>query len=409
MAVTRNVRTATDSERPLRIGITSYPTVGGSGIIATELGRSLAVRGHDVHFLCYDRPGWLDPVRDRVSFHRVPIPDYPLPHLSAYALALASQLVELSESADLDLIHLHYAIPHATSAYLASQLLRAQDRLPPKIITTLHGTDVTVVGSDPALLPIHRFTLQHCDGLTTPSVYLRQAAYAQLGLPAATGIEVIPNFVDSERFAPLGEPSSRHVGLSRLLERPISAREAQSLRVLIHSSNFRPVKRLDDVLAVFAQVAQVRPAILLLVGDGPERPRIESLTRQLGLAESVYFLGQQQDFVDALQHSDVFLLPSASEGFGLSALEALSCGVPVVGSNVGGVPEVVEDGKTGLLCRVADVASMTQAVLRIVTEPGLHAEMAHAARQRVLGHFRQEPLVSRYEQYFRERLREPIT
>ncbi len=393
-------------DRPLRIGITSYPTVGGSGIIATELGRSLALRGHDVHFLCYDRPGWLDPVRDHVSFHRVPIPDYPLPHLSAYALALASQLAELSVTAQLDLIHLHYAIPHATSAYLACQMLREQGLRPPRIITTLHGTDVTLVGSDPALLPVHRFALTHCDGLTTPSEFLRQTAYQQLGLPPSTAIEVIPNFVDSERFRPRDEATSRQAVLSRLLERPLDAAEAHSLRVLIHSSNFRPVKRVEDVLAVFGQVAKVVPAVLLLVGDGPERSRIESLTRQLGLAESVHFLGQQHDFVAALQHSEVFLLPSVSEGFGLSALEALSCGVPVVATCVGGIPEVVEDGVTGTLCAVGDVAAMSEAVLRLVTEPGRHAQMAQAARLSVERNFQQDPLVSRYEQLFRETLTE---
>jgi N-acetyl-alpha-D-glucosaminyl L-malate synthase BshA len=392
------------TQRALRIGITCYPTIGGSGIIATELGRSLAQRGHDVHFICYDLPGRLDPAADGVTFHRVPLREYPLPHLGTYTLALASQLAAVSGSVELDLLHLHYAIPHATSAYLAGQLLRESGRQLPRIITTLHGTDVTQVGSDPALLPLHRFALLHCDGLTVPSEYLQQAVYAELGLPKTTRIAVIPNFVDCQLYRPPDEPQRRWESLAPLLERPLPAAPAPEggPRVLIHSSNFRPVKRIGDIVQVFAKVHEQLPAILLLVGDGPERPRIEALVRELGLADSVYFLGAQRDFLPALQHSDVFLLPSSSEGFGLSALEALSCGVPVVASRVGGLPEVVADGHTGILCPTEDIDAMTAAVLQLLHDPERRRQMGRAARASVEENWQKDPAVRRYEAYYRQ-------
>jgi len=393
----------------LRIGITCYPTTGGSGIIATEIGCALARRGHQVHFICYDLPGRLELPSAGITFHRVPVPDYPLPHLGTYVLALASQLAEVSVSANLDLLHLHYAIPHTTSAYLASQLLRESGHTPPRLITTLHGTDVTQVGSDPALLPVHRFTLRHSDGLTVPSEYLRQTVYAELGLPLSTPIEVIGNFVDSERFRPAAAPAQRWSELARVLQRPLAELAPESVRprVLIHSSNFRPLKRLEDVVRVFAGVVKVLPAILLLVGDGPERPRIEALTRELGLGDLVHFLGLQRDFLTALQNSDLFLLCSTTEGFGLSALEALSCGVPVVGSRVGGVPEVVLEGETGFLCPAGDVAAMTAAVLRLLQDDELHHRMSKSARARVQAHWQKDPAVSRYEDYYRRVLARP--
>ena len=394
--------------RALRIGITCYPTTGGSGIIATEIGLALSQRGHQVHFICYELPGRLDPQASGITFHRVRVREYPLPHLDTYVLALASQLAEVSAAANLDLLHLHYAIPHTTSAYLAGQLLRDHGRQPPRLVTTLHGTDVTQVGSDPALLPMHRFTLRHSDGLTVPSAYLRQAVYDDLGLPLGTPIEVIANFVDTELFRPADPGKRRWDELARVLDQPLArllqppggARRRPTPRVLIHSSNFRPLKRIDDVLRVFCEVQKVVPAILLLVGDGPERPRIEALTRELGLTEAVYFLGLQRDFLPALRHSEVFLLASTTEGFGLSALEALSCGIPVVGSRVGGVPEVVRDGETGLLCAAGDIAAMTQAVLRLLQDRALYRRMSRAARASVQAFWRKDPMVSLYEDYY---------
>lgn len=385
---------------PLRIAVASFPSLGGSGKVASELGRALAHRGHEVHFLCYEQPAWIDAARDRLQVHRVLLPDYPLPNLGAYPLALSSSLSSLCERVPIDLIHLHYAIPHTTSAYLAKQILSSRGLPVPKLVTTLHGTDVTLVGSDPALLPIHRFTLDQCDGLTSPSDYLRQTAYRALGLSSHIPFSVIPNFVDAAHFSPAKHPLQRRSVLSGILGRELSLTESDTLRVLLHSSNFRPVKRIDDLLTLTQTLRNELPVLLLLIGDGPERPRLEQKVRERGLSSSVYFLGQQLDFVSLLRQSDVFVLPSELEGFGLSALEALSCGVPVVASNVGGLPEVISDGQTGFLHPVGDTATMTSAVRKLLTDENLWADMSQAARHSVEQSFQRDPLVLRYEELF---------
>lgn len=385
---------------PLRIAVTSFPSLGGSGIVATELGRALAHRGHEVHFLCYDRPAWIDEPRDRLHVHRVEVPDYPLPHLGAYPLALASALSSLCERVSIDLIHLHYAIPHTTSAVLAKQLLASRGLPVPKLVTTLHGTDVTLVGSDPAIAPIHRYTLEQCDGLTSPSEYLRQTATMRLGLSSQLPFEVIPNFIDTDRFSPERNPAHRRDILSSILGRELTQTESDALRVLSHSSNFRPVKRIDDLLLMMQALRDDLPVLLLLIGDGPERERLQKQVHQNGLSSSVCFLGQQQDFVPLLKLSDVFLLPSQLEGFGLSALEALGCGVPVVASNVGGLPEVITDGQNGFLHEVGNVAAITSAVRQLLTDATRWTQMSHAARHSVEQSFRRDPLVTRYEQLF---------
>lgn len=385
---------------PLRIAVTSFPSLGGSGIVATELGRALAHRGHEVHFLCYDRPAWIDEPRDRLHVHRVEVPDYPLPHLGAYPLALASALSSLCERVSIDLIHLHYAIPHTTSAVLAKQLLASRGLPVPKLVTTLHGTDVTLVGSDPAIAPIHRYTLEQCDGLTSPSEYLRQTATMRLGLSSQLPFEVIPNFIDTDRFSPERNPAQRRDILSSILGRELTQTESDALRVLSHSSNFRPVKRIDDLLLMMQALRDDLPVLLLLIGDGPERERLQKQVHQSGLSSSVCFLGQQQDFVPLLKLSDVFLLPSQLEGFGLSALEALGCGVPVVASNVGGLPEVITDGQNGFLHEVGNVAAITSAVRQLLTDATRWTQMSHAARHSVEQSFRRDPLVTRYEQLF---------
>lgn len=370
--------------RPLRIGVTCYPSTGGSGIIATEIGLQLSRRGHDVHFICHDVPARLGPHLHEVEFHRVAVRDYPLHHMGPYPLALASKMADVSAAADLDLLHVHYAVPHATSALLARQILAQLGQPPPRVVTTLHGTDVTLVGSDPSLQPVIRMSLMACDALTAPSAYLQKAAYDHLLLPEHVPIEVIPNFVDTDHFRP-APPLTRRFG---------------DAPVLIHSSNFRALKRIEDAVQVLWDVRAELPAVLVLVGDGPERPRVEALVRELGLSEAVIFLGMRLDFVDALQHSDVFLLPSATEGFGLAALEALSCGVPVVASRVGGVPEVVLDGETGYLCAPGDVSAMTAAVLHLLRSPALHRRMSAAARALVERVYQREPLVRRYEDLY---------
>ncbi|HJZ83961.1 MAG TPA: N-acetyl-alpha-D-glucosaminyl L-malate synthase BshA [Polyangia bacterium] len=386
------------SGRALRIGITCYPTFGGSGVIATEIGMSLARRGHRVHFICSDVPSRLDRFEQNVFFHAVEVRDYPLFDRSPYALALASKMVEVARWERLDLLHVHYAIPHATSAFLARQVLA---ELSPRILTTLHGTDITLVGNDPSFLPITRFSILASDAVTVPSEYLRRATYENLSIPASTPIEVIPNFVDEELFRPAAR-TDRSL-LARLFGRAELRADdpAARLPLLLHNSNFRPLKRVDDVVHVLAEVRKKVPALLVLVGDGPERSRIETLVRELGLDGAVCFLGNQRNFVEVLQQSDLFLLPSVTESFGLAALEALACGVPVVASRVGGVPEVVCDGEDGFLIELGDIAGMAAAVLRLLGDRALHERMAHAARAHVERSFRREPTVARYEACYR--------
>jgi L-malate glycosyltransferase len=385
--------TARATIRPLKVGIVCYPTFGGSGVVATEIGLALARRGHRVHLLSYDVPSRLDGFVENVVFHEVATRSYPLLDDGAYTLALASKIVEVSQYEGLDLLHVHYAVPHATSAYLARQILGARA---PRIVTTLHGTDITLVGSDPSFLPITRFSIVQSDGVTTPSAYLRAATYERLDVPTSHPIEVIPNFVDTERYTP--GPRRSPAELCGLV--PPASAGGERPAVLVHVSNFRPLKRVDDVVRIFAEVNRVRPAVLLLVGDGPERSRVEALTRQLGLSNRVSFVGKMLSFVELLQASDVFLMPSESESFGLAALEALSCGVPVVASQVGGIPEVVVEGEVGFLAPMGDVAGMAAHVLRILADPDLHARLSRAARDRAVQRFGLQPAIDRYEAHY---------
>ncbi len=381
----------------LRIGMTCYPTFGGSGVIATEIGLSMAKRGHRVHFICYEVPFRLDGFFENVFFHAVEVRDYPLFDHSPYPLALASKMVEVSTYERLDLLHVHYAIPHATSAYLARQILGASA---PKVITTLHGTDITVVGSDSSFLPITRFSIAQSDGVTVPSEYLRRATYEKLYVPPTVPIEVIPNFVDTDRFKPAARKGWDH--LPRLFPALNgSARGTDRPKVLIHNSNFRPLKRVEDVVRIFAGVREHLPCLLVLVGDGPERSRIEGMVHSMGLSEWVCFLGAQLHLLEVLENSDVLLLPSETESFGLAALEAMSCGVPVVASRVGGLPEVVIDGEQGFLNRAGDIAGMVGSVRRLLEDASLYQRMSTAARQWVEEKWKREPMVDRYEDYYR--------
>jgi N-acetyl-alpha-D-glucosaminyl L-malate synthase BshA len=369
----------------LGIAITCFPTFGGSGIIATEIGLELARRGHRVHFVCADVPFRFERFVENVFFHEVEARDYPLFDQSPYALALTSKLVEVARLHSLDLYHVHYAIPHAASAFLARQILGPAA---PKLITTLHGTDITVVGNDPSFLPITRFAIERSDGVTAPSRYLARATHENLGLPASVPIEVIPNFVDTDAWSP----------------GPAPARPPR----IVHSSNFRPLKRVDDVVRVFAEVRRTPAGAtpidceLVLIGDGPERSRAEAHVRELGLSDSVTFLGKQLSFVEVLRGARAFLLPSGSESFGLAALEALSCGVPVVASNVGGLPEVVRDGETGFLLPVGDVPAMAAAVRRLLTDDALFARCSQAARADALSRYQRAPMIDRYEAFYRK-------
>jgi len=382
---------------PLRIGMTCYPTFGGSGVIATEIGLSMAKRGHRVHFICYEVPFRLDGFFENVFFHAVEARDYPLFEHSPYPLALASKMVEVATYEKLDLLHVHYAIPHATSAYLARQILAANA---PKVITTLHGTDITVVGSDASFLPITRFSIAQSDGITVPSEYLRRATYEKLYVPPAVPIEVIPNFVDTERFKPA--PSKGWEHLPRLFPALNGAAKSRNRpRVLIHNSNFRPLKRVEDVVRIFAGVREHVPCVLVLVGDGPERSRIEGMVHALGLSDWVCFLGAQLHFLEVLENSDVFLLPSETESFGLAALEAMSCGLPVVASRVGGLPEVIANGEHGLLHPVGDIGGMVASVRKLLEDAAYYQRMSAAARRSVEEKWKREPMVDRYEAYYR--------
>jgi len=368
------------SAAQLRIGVACFSTFGGSGVIASELGMSMARRGHQVAFLSDRPPGRLDLSCTGISFHAVAALEYPVPAQSSYALALAAETIDLARKQRLDLLHVHYAIPHALGAYLARQVLGAAA---PKVLITLHGTDVTRIGADPKLSSLVRLAVLAGDGITAPSRWLAEQAYRNLGLPRETSIDVIPNFVDTHRF------------------RVARRRSARAPRVLTHVSNFRPLKRVEDVVRIFACVRGKMPAQLHLVGDGPERLRVEALVHSLGLEDDVKSFGEGMDVAEILQASDVFLLPSETESFGLGALEAMACGVPVVASNVGGLPELVLDGETGFLAPAGNVEEMSKQVHRLLADEDLHARMSRAARSRAEAHFQLEPAVQRYEAVYR--------
>jgi len=344
---------------------------------ATGIGLSLAARGHHVHLFAYDRPARL--TSDSVTFHRVEVRDYPVFHQPPYAIALASRIVDVARHAPLDVVHVHYAVPHATSAFLARAVL---GDAAPRIVTTLHGTDITLVGSDPSYRPITRFSIQQSDAVTTPSAWLRDETHRLLDLEGLP-IEVIPNFVDIARFSP-----------GRTLPQGGPAR-------LVHVSNFRPVKRVPDVISVFAGVLRERPARLTLIGDGPERGKVEYLVDTLGIAAHVDFVGELHDVRAHLQEADLFLMPSQSESFGVAALEAQAMGVPVIASRVGGLPEVVSDGETGRLLPIGDVAAMTAAALELLADPARLAAMRVAARDQAVAMFEMNAVLDRYEALYR--------
>ncbi len=382
--------------RPLNIGITCFPTFGGSGVIASDVGLAMAARGHRVHFIARDLPVRLRGGHAGVLFHEVAEMDYPvLEHSGTYPLALASKMIDVALHEHLDILHVHYAVPHATAAWMAAQVLGPKA---PRVVTTLHGTDITLVGRDPSLLPITRFSILQSDAVTTPSAALRQETYANLDIPADFPLEVIPNFVDTRRFTP-----QRRRDVLRALFPSFSDDEG----VLFHVSNFRPVKRIADVVDIFRRVAAQQPARLVLVGDGPDRTHAERQVREAGLSARVVFLGKQDAFEEVLGAADVFVLPSASESFGLAALEAMACGVPVVASNVGGLPEVVEHGVTGFLAPVGDTAAMASHVLTLLREKAVRKECSVRARGAVEARYQPEPAVARYEAVYRRVLASP--
>ncbi len=370
----------------MRIGITCYPTYGGSGAVATELGIALAERGHEVHFITYQQPFRLPAFLPRVFFHEVDVVRYPLFEYPPYDLALAVRMHQVVKLHALDLIHAHYAIPHATSAWIAREMLQDSGS-DVKIITTLHGTDITLVGQDPSFKPITRFSIERSDGLTAVSHFLREQTYRAFGC-AGCAVEVIHNFVDPVTFDRSAYP--------RLLREQYGTGRS----ILMHVSNFRPVKRVRDIVRIFARVRRELPSILVMVGDGPERVQAEEEAAQLGVDREVYFLGKIDAVAPLLANADLFLLPSESESFGLSALEALACGVPVVASRAGGLPEVVRDGITGSLREVGDVEGMADAATRILRDRARWAEMSAAAAVDARERFSTSDIVSQYEAFY---------
>jgi N-acetyl-alpha-D-glucosaminyl L-malate synthase BshA len=368
----------------MKIGIVCYPTYGGSGVIATELGKALAARGHQIHFISYAMPMRLDGFLGDVFYHEVEMTSYPLFEFPLYTPALASKIVEVARFEKLDLVHAHYAIPHAISAYLARGILGGGM----KIITTLHGTDITLVGLEPSFLPVMKFSIEQSDGVTAVSRFLREKTTTNYAINK--DIRVIPNFVDTEKY-------------QRMPSEEVRAKFApHGERVLIHVSNFRAVKRVPDVIKIFNEIRKKVPSHLLLVGDGPDRSACEILVRELKLEKEVRFLGKQLEIVPILSASDLMLMPSQSESFGLSALEAMACEVPVISTSVGGLPELQVHGETGYIAEIGDIDRMARYAVELLTNDTKRLMFSEACRRRAVEHFDVRRIVNMYEDYYNE-------
>src|SRR5580658_898832 len=373
----------------MRIGITCYPTYGGSGVVATELGIELAALGHEVHFISYSQPFRLTGRDGGIFYHEVPVSNYPLFEFPPYDLALASRMTEVAEFCSLDLLHVHYAIPHSVSALLARQMLASRGRRLP-FVTTLHGTDITLVGLDRSYLPITRFSIQQSDGVTSISNYLKEKTISDFDVTRP--IEVIPNFVNCDVYTPMVDEAARAAERERFA--------APGEAILIHLSNFRPVKRVVDVVKIFAQVTRELPAQLIMVGDGPDRSAAEWLARDLDIHSRIHFLGKQERVNALLPVADLMLMPSELESFGLAALEAMACKVPAIATRVGGVPELIDDGETGLLFPVGDVDAMAAGVIALLKDRGRFEAMRDAARKTAQKRFCATLVVPQYVKYY---------
>ncbi len=373
----------------MKIGITCYPTYGGSGAVATELGIALAARGHQIHFITYRQPFRLPEFLPNVYFHEVDVGRYPLFEYPPYDLALAVRMHEAVMMHGLEILHCHYALPHATSAWIAREMLRAQ-KLDVKVITTLHGTDITIVGQDPSFNAITKFSIERSDRLTAVSEFLRRETYNAFGCTACD-VGVIHNFIDPAVYNREAHP-------------PLLRNQFGDEPIVMHISNFRRVKRVRDVVAIFAIVNREMPSRLVMVGDGPDRAEAEDEVRKLGIDDRVQFLGKIDNVAPLLASADLFLLPSQSESFGLSALEALASGVPVIGTNAGGMPEVVRSGETGFLCEVADVEGMASAAISILTDKSRWNRMSELGARDARERFSQDEIVNKYEHLYRTSL-----
>jgi len=372
----------------MRIGITCYPTYGGSGAVATELGLELAARGHQVHFISYAQPFRLTTFHKGVFFHEVEMTPYPLFEYPPYSLALAVKMHEVAKQEELDLLHVHYAIPHATCGWIAQEMLREEGR-DIAVVTTLHGTDITLVGQDPTFWSITKFAIEKTDGLTAVSDYLRRETHSAFQC-ARCDIRVIPNFIDPEVYDRTRYECRRATLAPR------------GEKLVMHISNFRKVKRVADVVRIFAGILRSVDARLLFVGDGPERPHATEVADELGLGDQVLFLGKLESVAELLACADLFLLPSEQESFGLVALEALASGVPTVGSSGSGLAEVVEDGATGFLHPVGDVDAMTESSIALLSDEPFWSRVSGAARERAVAEFSAANVVPRYEEYYEE-------
>jgi L-malate glycosyltransferase len=371
----------------MKIGITCYPTYGGSGVVATELGIELAAKGHEIHFITYSQPFRLTGRERGILYHEVLVSNYPLFEYPPYDLALATRMTEVAEYYDLDLLHVHYAIPHSVSALLARQMLAVRGRRLP-FVTTLHGTDITLVGQDRSYLPVTRFAIEESDGVTSISHYLREKTIQDFGVERE--IEVIPNFVNCDFYNP-------HVENRDEIRKRFAP---NGEKILLHLSNFRPVKRVLDTVEIFSRVVSRVPSRLILVGDGPDRGAAEWLAHSKGIHKDIDFLGKQDSVNELLAAADLLLMPSEMESFGLVALEGMACQVPTIATRVGGVPELIEDGITGCLFPVGAVEQMADAAVGLLSSPGKLEQMGNAARKAAQDRFCATRIIPLYERYY---------
>jgi N-acetyl-alpha-D-glucosaminyl L-malate synthase BshA len=370
----------------MKIGITCYPTYGGSGVVATELGKELASKGHEIHFISYAMPHRLANFIPNIYFHEVEMSNYPLFEFQLYSLALTSKMVEVIRYEKLDLIHVHYAIPHAISGYLAKEIIRKTNG-DLKIVTTLHGTDITLVGLEPSFQPLVKFSIEESCGVTAVSRFLKEKTITNYNIEK--DIAVINNFIDSKLYKPREDDNFR---------KKIAPNNE---KILIHTSNFRPVKRVQDVIYIFNKVHKEIPSKLILIGDGPDRSDCERITRELNLQKEIYFLGKQDGLPEILGASDLFLMPSQSESFGLAALEAMSCGLPVISSSVGGLPELNLHNETGYIAEILDVNRMAKYSIDLLTNEKKYKEFSRNARNRAVNVFEKDIIVPQYEEFYK--------